>query len=36
LGRRRTVEEGDEWLAEEARRMDATLEWIHWGSDDSF
>jgi hypothetical protein len=29
LGRRRTVEEGDEWLAEEARRMDATLEWIH-------
>jgi hypothetical protein len=34
LDRRRTLEEGDEWLAGEARRMDTMLEWIHWGQDD--
>jgi hypothetical protein len=35
LDRRRTVEEGEEWLAGEARRMSAMLERVHWGQDDN-
>jgi hypothetical protein len=34
LDRRRTFEEGEEWLAEEARRMDIIAERIHRGRDD--
>jgi hypothetical protein len=37
LDRRRTFEEGEEWLAGEACRMSAMLERVHQGqSDDSF
>jgi hypothetical protein len=37
LDQRRTVEEGEEWLAREAHRMSAMLEQVHRGqSDDSF
>jgi hypothetical protein len=37
LDRRRTIKEGEEWLAREAHRMSAMLEWIHQGwDDDSF
>jgi hypothetical protein len=35
LDRRRVVKEGKEWLAEESRRMDAALEQIHQGREDS-
>jgi hypothetical protein len=31
---RRTLEEGEEWLAGEARRMSAMLERVHQGRDD--
>jgi hypothetical protein len=31
LERRRTFEEGEEWLAQESRKMDAMLEHIHRG-----
>jgi hypothetical protein len=34
LDRRRTFEEGEEWLARESRKMDAMLEQIHQGQDD--
>jgi hypothetical protein len=37
LDQRRTLEEGEEWLAGEARRMSAMLERVHQGrNDDSF
>jgi hypothetical protein len=34
LDRRRTFEEGEEWLAQESRKTSAMLEWIHRGQDD--
>jgi hypothetical protein len=34
LDRRRTFEEGEEWLAQESHKTDAMLEWIHQGQDD--
>jgi hypothetical protein len=34
LDRRRTAEEGEEWLAGEAHRMSTMLERIHQGQDD--
>jgi hypothetical protein len=34
LDRRRTFEEGEEWLARESRKTSAMLEWIHRGQDD--
>jgi hypothetical protein len=37
IDRRRDQEEGDEWVAREARRMSMILEWIHRNrEDDSF
>jgi hypothetical protein len=35
IDRRRTEEEGEEWLAEEARKRDAVAELVHRGGDDS-
>jgi hypothetical protein len=35
LDQRRTVEEGEEWLAREAHRMSIMLEWVHRGQDDN-
>jgi hypothetical protein len=34
LDQRRTVEEGEEWLAVEAHRMSAMVKQIHQGRDD--
>jgi hypothetical protein len=34
LDRRRTLGEGEEWLAGEAHRRSAMLEWVHQGRDD--
>jgi hypothetical protein len=34
LDRRRTFEEGEEWLARESRKVDVMLERIHRGQDD--
>jgi hypothetical protein len=34
LDRRRSEEEGEEWLAREARRRSAMLERVHQGRDD--
>jgi hypothetical protein len=34
IDRRRTIEEGEEWLAEEGRRRAIIAEWIHCGRDD--
>jgi hypothetical protein len=34
LERRRTFEEGEEWLAQESHKTHAMLEWIHRGQDD--
>jgi hypothetical protein len=34
LDRRRSEEEGEEWLAREARRRSAIFEWVHQGRDD--
>jgi hypothetical protein len=34
LDRRRTFEEGEEWLAQESHKMNAMLERIHRGQDD--
>jgi hypothetical protein len=34
LERRRTFEEGEEWLARESCKTDILLEWIHRGQDD--
>jgi hypothetical protein len=36
IDRRRTVEEGEEWLAEESRRRDVVDEMVHRGGDDTF
>jgi hypothetical protein len=36
LDRRRTFEEGEEWLAGEAHRMRIMIEQIHQGGDDMF
>jgi hypothetical protein len=36
LDRKRTAEEGEEWLAGETRRMSIMLEQIHQGGDDTF
>jgi hypothetical protein len=33
IDRRRSEEEGEEWLAREAHRS-TILEWVHWGRDD--
>jgi hypothetical protein len=34
IDRRRTIEEGEEWLAEEGRRRDIVAEQVHRGRDD--
>jgi hypothetical protein len=34
LDRRRSEEEGEEWLVGEACRRSTMLEWVHQGSDD--
>jgi hypothetical protein len=31
---RREFEEGEEWLAQQSRKMSIMLERIHWGQDD--
>jgi hypothetical protein len=36
LDRRRLEQEGEEWLAEEARRLSLDLECTHQGRDDTF
>jgi hypothetical protein len=36
LDRRRSEEEGEEWLAEEARRCDIVAELVHRGGDDTY
>jgi hypothetical protein len=37
IDRRRSEEEGEEWLVREARRRSMILERVHWGrEDDSF
>jgi hypothetical protein len=36
MDRRRTEEEGEEWLAEEARKRDAVAELVHRGGDDTY
>jgi hypothetical protein len=36
LDRRRVEEEGEEWLAEEARRRDVVAELVHRGGDDTY
>jgi hypothetical protein len=36
MDRRRIIEEGGEWLAEEAHRRDAIDEFVHRGGDDTF
>jgi hypothetical protein len=35
MDRRRSEEEGEEWLAEEARKRYAVAELVHWGGDDT-
>jgi hypothetical protein len=35
LDRKRLAEEGEEWLDEESRRMDAVIEMVHRGGNDS-
>jgi hypothetical protein len=35
LDRRSTLEEGEEWLAQERCKTDTMLEWIHRGQDDN-
>jgi hypothetical protein len=35
LDRRREFEEGEEWLAQQSRKMDTMLEQIHRGQDDA-
>jgi hypothetical protein len=34
IDRRRTIEEGEEWLAEEGHRRDIVAEQVHHGRDD--
>jgi hypothetical protein len=36
IDRRRTTEEGEEWLEEEARKRDIVDELVHRGRDDMF
>jgi hypothetical protein len=36
LDRRRTAEEGEEWLAKEARKQNAVVELVHRGGDDTY
>jgi hypothetical protein len=36
MDRRRTEEEGEEWLAEEARKRDAVAELVHRGGDNTY
>jgi hypothetical protein len=36
IDRRRMEEEGEEWLAEEARKRAVVAELVHWGGDDTF
>jgi hypothetical protein len=36
MDRRRSEEEGEEWLAEEARRRDVVAELVHRGEDDTY
>jgi hypothetical protein len=36
LDRRTAEEEGEEWLAKEARRRDVVAEFVHWGGDDTY
>jgi hypothetical protein len=36
MDRRRTAEEGEEWLAEESRRRDVVDEMVHRGGDDTY
>jgi hypothetical protein len=36
IDRRRTTEEGGEWLEVESRRMDTIVEMVHRGGDDMF
>jgi hypothetical protein len=36
MDRRRTVEEGEEWLAKESQRRDVVDEMVHHGGDDTF
>jgi hypothetical protein len=36
IERRRTAEEGEEWLAEEAHRRSVIAELVHRGADDMF
>jgi hypothetical protein len=36
IDRRRTIEEGEEWLAEESRRRDVVDKMVHRGGDDTF
>jgi hypothetical protein len=36
LDQKRSEEEGEEWLAGEACRRSAILEWVHQGVDDTF
>jgi hypothetical protein len=35
MDRRRTIEEGEEWLAEESGRRDVVAEMVHRGGDDT-
>jgi hypothetical protein len=36
LDRRKVVEEGEEWLAEEARKQEVVAELVHWGGDNTY
>jgi hypothetical protein len=36
MDRRRTAEEGEEWLEAKSRRMGAVAEMVHRGGDDTF
>jgi hypothetical protein len=36
LDRKRSEEEGEEWLAEEAHKRDAVAELVHRGGDDTY
>jgi hypothetical protein len=36
MDRRRTEEEGEEWLSEEARKQGAVAELVHQGGDDTY
>jgi hypothetical protein len=36
LDRKWSEEEGEEWLAEEARKREVVAEFVHWGGDDTY